>query len=181
LARAAGGCALALLAGASAGRPALADARFGPHDIRTLFAIDKSDDRNRVEYGIRLDQDCVPRQSDPVYAYWRQFERGPEVTDDLNFTDRIVYGIKDQQLSAQPGGGTRVVIRIRATSSRSIWIYVRKGTGVCLADSTTFIAGAAARLRLIHVQLAGPLSVSWIELRGERTDNGEPIVERIKP
>jgi hypothetical protein len=41
------------------------------------------------------------------------------------------------------------MIRIRATSSRSIGIYVRK--------------------------------VSWIELRGERTDNGQPIVERIRP
>jgi len=173
--------ALVLLAVASAGRLALADARFGPHDIRALFAIDKSDDRNRVEYGIRLDQNCVPRESAPVYAYWRQVERGPEVTDDLNLTDRTVYGIKDQQISAQPGGGTRVVIRLRATSSRSIGIYVRKRNGVCLADSTTFIAGAAARLRLIHVQLAGPLSVSWIELRGERTDSGQPIVERIKP
>jgi hypothetical protein len=181
LARVAGGCASAVLAVASAGRSALADGRFGPHDIRTLFAIDKSDDRNRVEYGIRLDPDCVPRASEPVYAYWRQVERGPEVTDDLNFGDRTVYGIKDQHVSAQPGDGTRVVIRLRATSKRSIGIYVRKGNGTCLADSMTFIAGVAARLRLIHVELAGPFSVSWIELRGERTDNGQPIVERVKP
>ena len=60
-------------------------------------------------------------------------------------------------------------------------IYVRKENGVCVADSTTYISGASARLRLIHVELAGPLSVRWIELRGQRTDNGQPIVERVKP
>jgi hypothetical protein len=30
-----------------AGRSALAGARFGPYDVRALFAIDKSNDRNR--------------------------------------------------------------------------------------------------------------------------------------
>jgi hypothetical protein len=45
----------------------------------------------------------------------------------------------------------------------------------------TYIADTPARLRLIHVELAGPLSVKWIELRGQRVDNGQPKVERIKP
>jgi hypothetical protein len=173
-------CALASLATLLVAPPAFAEGRFGPYDIRTLFAIDKSNDRNRVEYGIRLDKDCVPAGSEPVYAYWRQYERGPEVTDDLNFGDRTVYGIKDQHVDVQPGGGTRVVIRLRATSSRSIGIYVRKERGVCVADSMTFIAGTPARLNLIHVELAGFLSVRWIELRGQRTDSGQPIVERVK-
>jgi len=162
-------------------RSASADERFGPYDVRTLFSIDKNTDRNQVQYGIRLDRDCVPRGSEPVYAYWRQFERGGEVTDDLNFLDRTVYGIKDQHVAAQPGGITRVVIRLRATSDRSIGIYVRKENGGCVGDAMTFIAGISARLRLIHVELAGPLSVSWIELRGTKTDGAAPIVERVKP
>jgi hypothetical protein len=174
-------CALMSLAVGVAGRSALASARFGPYDVRTLFAIDKSNDRNRVEYGIRLDQDCVPQGNNPVYAYWRQIERGPEVTDDLNFNDRTVYGVQRQHVSAEPGGGTRIVIRLRATSNRSIGIFARKANGVCVADSTTFISGVAARLRLVHVELAGPLSVKWVELRGQRSDNDESIVERVKP
>lgn len=112
--------------------------------------------------------------------YWRQLERGPEVTDDLNLTDKTVYGIKDQRVSAYPGG-TQVAIRLRATSDRAVGIYLRKENGVCVADSTTYILGVAARLHLIHVELAGPLSVKWIELRGKRTDDGQPIVERVKP
>ncbi len=176
----AGWYALASFASLLAAPPAFAEGRFGQYDIRTLFAIDKSDDRNRVEYGIRLDKDCVPDGSEPVYAYWRQYERGPEVTDDLNFGDRTVYGIKDQHVGVQPGGGTRVVIRLRATSSRSIGIYVRKERGVCVADSMTYISDTPARLSLIHVELAGPFSVRWIELRGQRSDNGQPVVERVK-
>jgi hypothetical protein len=171
------GCAIAIAPADSAS----ADERFGAYDVHTLFAIDKNTDRNQVQYGIRLDRDCVPRGSEPVYAYWRQFERGADVTDDLNFLDRTVYGIKDQHVAAQPGGITRVVIRLRATSDRAIGVYVRKENGACVGDAVTYIGGISARLRLVHVELAGPFSVSWIELRGAKTDGGQPIVERVKP
>src|SRR5579862_229788 len=70
--------------------------RFGPTDVQTLFVIGKNLDRNEVQYGIRLDKDCVPVGKEPLYAYWRQFEKGPNVTEDLNFLDRTVYGIGGQ-------------------------------------------------------------------------------------
>ena len=33
---------------------------FGPNDVPTVFFINKSDDHNRVDYGIRLNEHCAP-------------------------------------------------------------------------------------------------------------------------
>ncbi|APR79274.1 Hypothetical protein A7982_04621 [Minicystis rosea] len=158
-----------------------AEGRFGPHDIRTMFVIGKNLDRNEVQYGIRLDKDCVPIGDEPVYAYWRQYEKGPEVTEDLNFLDRTGYGIKDQKVEQRAATGSKVMMRLRATSDRSIGIYIRKEGEKCVADPMTYIAGTAAQLQRIHVQLSGPLSIQYIDIRGLRADNKQPINERAKP
>jgi hypothetical protein len=162
------------------GPDAQAEGRFGAHDVRTLFAIGKNTDKNEVQYGIRLDKDCVPMGDEPIYAYWRQYEKGPEVTEDLNFLDKTGYGIKDQKVESR-GATSKVVMRLRATSDRSIGVYVRKEGDKCVAEPITYINSTSARLNKIHVQLSGPLSISWIEIRGVRTDNKEAIVERTKP
>lgn len=163
------------------GPSAHAEGRFGPHDIRTLFVIGKNLDRNEVQYGLRLDKDCVPIGDEPVYAYWRQYEKGPEVTEDLNFLDRTGYGIKDQKVEQRSPAGSKVTMRLRATSDRSIGIYVRKEGEKCVAEPMTYIAGTAAQLQRIHVQLSGPLSIQYIDIRGLRADNRQPINERAKP
>jgi len=35
-----------------------ADPHFGPHDVATVFYVSKSENRNRVDYGLHLDADC---------------------------------------------------------------------------------------------------------------------------
>jgi hypothetical protein len=158
-----------------------ADGRFGPYDVRTMFVIGKNTDRNEVQFGIRLDADCVPVGDEPIYPYWRQYEKGPDVTEDLNFLDRTGYGIKSQAVEQRSAAGSKVVLRLRAQSNRSIAVYTRKEGAACVAEPLAYISGVPARLDRIHVQLSGPLSVSWIELRGVRTDDKQPIVERTKP
>lgn len=170
---------IALLA-AVAG-PAHAEGRFGPHDVRTLFVIGKNTDRNEVQYGIRLDKDCVPVGDEPIYPYWRQYEKGPEVTADLNWLDKTGYGIKDQRVEKRAPGSSKVVMRLRATSERLIAVLVRKEGAACAADPIAYIAATPAKLQRIHVQLSGPLSIDWIDIRGLRADNGQPINERAKP
>jgi hypothetical protein len=163
------------------GLAAHAEARFGPHDIRTLFGIGKNTDRNEVQYGVRLDADCVPAGDEPIYAYWRQYEKGPEVTEDLNFLDKTGYGIQKQQVTQRSASGSKVVMTLRAASARPIAVYVRKEGKACVAETLAYLKGTAARLEHIHVQLSGPLSVSYVELRGVRVDDGQPISERTKP
>jgi len=160
---------------------AYAEGRFGAHDVRTLFVIGKNTDRNEVQYGIRLDADCLPSGDEPVYAYWRVFERGPDVTEDLNFLDRTAYGIRSQKVEQRSPSGSKVVMRLRATPARSIAVYTRREGNACVAEPLTYISGAAARLQRIQVQLAGPLSVRYIDISGTQIDPKQPITERAKP
>jgi hypothetical protein len=173
--------ALAALLALGAAPLAHAAGRFGPYDVRTMFVIGKNTDRNEVQFGIRLDADCVPIGDEPIYAYWRQFEKGPDVTEDLNFLDKTGYGIKGQTVEQRSASGSKVVLRLRATSDRSIAVYTRKEGNACVADAVSYISGVSSHLKRIHVQLTGPISIAYIEISGTRTDNNPPIVERARP
>lgn len=152
------------------------ESRFGPNDIQTLFGIAKNTNRNVVEYGIRLDADCKTIGNEPVYAYWRDYEKGPTVTSDLNMLDRTVYSVSRQNVVKRDDTGSRVVVVLKAATDRAIAVNVSKKDGKCVAESNAFISGTAARLDRIFVQVSG-FSYDWIELRGFA--NGKPIVERV--
>jgi hypothetical protein len=112
--------------------------RIGPNDVETLFYIAKSDDRNRVDYGVHLDATCVPVGRDPVFAYWRRFEPGAERFGDLNLLDQTVYGIEHQDVATRDGTGTWIRVQLRALSSRTLHVRIQRGqdgcTGVVLLE-----------------------------------------------
>jgi hypothetical protein len=166
--------AIAALAPASAEAE---ESRFGRYDIQTLFAIGKNVDRNEVQYGIRLDQDCVPYGDAPVYGYWRQYEQGPSVTENLNMLDRTVYGIKNQTVVKRGADESKVLMTLRSTD-RPIAVVTHKRDGKCVAETYAHINGISALLHTVFVHVAGFLSVDWIEIRG--TASGRPIIEHVK-
>jgi hypothetical protein len=45
--------------------------------VQSIFFIAKSENKNQVHYGIRLDEACSPAGDSPMFAYWRMLERGP--------------------------------------------------------------------------------------------------------
>jgi hypothetical protein len=154
------------------------DPRFGPYDVRSTFVIAKNLDRDVVEYGIHLDKDCLPIGDEPMYAYWRQYEQGPNVTEDLNLLDRTVYGIGKQSVLSKGGGDSRLSLTVKAAPDRPVTIIVKKVEGKCTAEPLGKISGQVARLTTVFVHVAGWMSVDWVEIRGLL--NGQPIVERVK-
>lgn len=154
------------------------DARFGPNDVRTVFVIGKSDDKNQVQYGIHLDKACVPIGDEPVYAYWRQLERGPDVVEDLNLLDKTVYGIRDQKVLERSPEKSKVLMTVKATPDRGIAILTRLRDGKCVAEPIAFINKEPSTLESVFVHIAGFMSVDWVEIRGQL--NGKPVVERVK-
>jgi hypothetical protein len=157
------------------------DSRFGPNDVRTVFAIGKNTDKNEVQYGIRLDKDCMPVGDEPVYAYWRQFEQGPEVLEDLNFLDKQGYGIRSQELRQKTPERSKVLVNLRATSERWIAVVTQRVDAKCTGYAIATINGSPARLDRIFLKVSGPISVEYVELRGTNIKTGEPATERIKP
>jgi hypothetical protein len=156
-----------------------ADPRFGPNDVRTLFEIGKSDDRNVVQYGIRLDKECMPVGDEPIYVYWRQFEKGPDVTEDLNLLDKTVYGIKGEWVTKRAADGSKVLMTLRSTDRPIAIVVKRSDNGKCVGDAIASINGQPAHLERVFVHIAGFLKVDWIEIRGRSVANGSAVVERV--
>ena len=103
--------AMALLAsiGAFGARAGAADSS----EIASVFFVAKSENRNQVHYGVRLDSRCVPVGDRPVFAYWRMFERGPGATEALLPIEVGAYGVVEQHVVSQgvAGGSVRVSMR----------------------------------------------------------------------
>jgi hypothetical protein len=162
---------------ARAGNPS-----FGANDLETIFFIAKSDDKNRVDYGMRLDTHCSPFGQEPVFPYWREFEPPPPVrTKPMGAFAKLGYGIAIQKVLERSGVGGEHAIRLRQVD-RTIYITTSRGTnGRCSALVRTKIAGVDyAELVSIFVKLSGPLSVSYIDIKGKDLATGRAIEERLR-
>jgi len=158
------------------------DPSFGPHDVETLFSIGKSDDRNRVDYAMRLDANCSPAGEDPVFPYWREFERSPPVrTKSMGMFSKMGYGISTQKTLRRTPTGSEHAIRLKQVE-RVLYITTTKGAdGRCSALVRTKISGIDyAELRSIYVKLSGPLSVAYIDIQGKNLSTGQRLEERLR-
>lgn len=67
---------------------------FGAHDVQTVFFIAKSDDKNRVDYAIHLNEHCAPTGDDAIFPYWHEFEYNPPHTHTLGMLEYVPYGFR---------------------------------------------------------------------------------------
>lgn len=173
------GVALALLTATSI---AYANVDFAATDVPTIFYVDKSDDRNRVDYGIRLDGRCLPTSGSPMVVYWREFERGSggRVTHGLNIFEGPVYGVGSQRITERRADGATLEVTVSALSSRRLTIRTGPGTGGgCIATATTTIGGVRAVLDHVHLTLGdGPGSLRFADIYGTALSGG-PVTEHI--
>lgn len=160
---------------------AQATPRIGAHDLPTLFYVAKSDDRNRVDYGIRLDAACAPVGDAPLYAYWRRFEPGQEPLGDLNVLDRTIYGIARQRVASRADNGSWIEVSLRALPARRVLVLVQRAGDRCVGAAQTEIRGRESILDHVFVQLAGPASIDHAMIRGEERESGHAISERYVP
>jgi len=158
------------------------DPSFGANDLETLFFISKSDDHNRVDYGMRLNTRCAPYGEEPVFPYWREFEPPPPVrTKPMGAFSKMGYGISTQRVLQRTTEGGETAIKLKQVD-RAIYITTsRAANGRCSALVRTKIAGVEyAELVSIFVKLSGPLSVSYIDIKGKDLATSKPIEERLR-
>lgn len=150
----------------------------GDRAIESVFFVAKSENRNQVHYGVRVDDACVPLGDAPVFAEWRMFEQGPNTRAPMLSREQRVYGLGTQTVIHRADGGS-VVTTLRAVSSRPLTIETfRDRRGVCVAKAVTRIDGAAATLSSVFVMLRG-FGVDAIVLSGRR-DGGAVASERLE-
>lgn len=158
-----------------------AEIPFGPYDIPTVFFIDKTDDHNRVDYGLRLDEHCAPVSDTPLFPYWREFEKAPPVrTHKLGTFEYVAYGFKEQRLVRRSEQATVFKIELKKIH-RPIILTIQKGAdGHCTAVARTEISGQPDMVFIsAHVVLKGWLKVAYVDVFGRHSATGEPLTERI--
>jgi hypothetical protein len=153
---------------------------FGANDVQTVFFINKSDDHNRVDYGIHLNEHCAPTGDDAVFPYWRVFENSPPVrTQPLGMLEYVPYGFSEQRLVHRTQTGGDQLVRLKQLD-RPIAIRARKDGTACVATAYARIGGVeGAQLVSVYAKLAGPMSVDYIEIHGKNPATGADITERV--
>jgi hypothetical protein len=149
-----------------------------PHDLRSVFFIARSTNRNQVHYGLRVDGGCNPLGTEPVYGYWRMLEKQGEVEPILAM-EMPAYGLRDAQLVEPRGTGKTIRVRLRAFPDRAVFVTVTKAESGCSAVATTTIDGAEARLSFVYVKLKWPFGIDYVLLRGTSLEGG-PIEEVVR-
>lgn len=156
--------------------------KFGKYDVETVFFISKSRDKNRVDYGMRLDSSCAPANEDAVFPYWRNFEKSATArTEPLLLVEYIPYGIGFQRTLESTGAGHKHVMRLRQFNRTITITTTKEANGTCSAVARTTIGGVSgAELKSVFVKLAGMTSVEYIDVMGKNPATGEAITEHIK-
>jgi hypothetical protein len=174
-----------LVASAAAALPCAAQAdepTFGPHDVPTAFFISKSDDHNRVDYAIRLTENCSSSSENAVLPYWREFEKAPPVrTHPLGYFEWVPYGFKDQRMLKRTPTGGQHFMRLKQFPERPIVIFTKKEPdGKCSAVAHAMINGKEAILVSMFVKLCGALCVDYVDVHGKDLETGAAIEERLR-
>jgi hypothetical protein len=154
---------------------------FGANDVQTVFFISKSDDRNRVDYGIHLNDHCAPTGDDAMFPYWREFEPPPPVrTHTLGIFEYVPYGFSEQRLVHRSQTGGDQLVRLKQLD-RPIAVRARKDGDHCVAIAYARVAGVeGAQLVSVFAKLSGATSVDYVDIHGKNTATGADLVERVR-
>jgi hypothetical protein len=144
-------------------------------EIPSAFFVAKSQNKNQVHYGVRVDDACLPTINAPVWPYWRMLERSPQATERLEEREQKYFGIERQEVE-----GPTVRIVLRGLPSRPVVIQTwREPNGTCMSASTMTISGSLRRLYNVYVAIK-LLGVDYLQLTGW-ADDGAVVREKINP
>ena len=144
-----------------------------------LFTIAKSENKNQVQYAIRVDEHCAPESGAPVFAYWRMLEKGPDQTEPLLARELDAYGIASQAAVARNAEGGKVSLVLRAVPSRTILIETWHSGTRCQAVATLSIGGAPAHLFNVYAKLGWLFGVDYLLLQGWSLDGMHVVREKL--
>jgi hypothetical protein len=170
---------LCLVAAGSYARGARGAVRPGETFV-PIFLIAKSENKNQVQYVVRLDDRCAPVGRTPVSAYWRMLERGPNETEPLLPREARAYGLASQEVIASDASAGQVRAVLTAIPGRPLTIVTSRGSdGACHALATALIAGTPAHLFSVYVRLKWD-GIDYLLLQGWSMDGKRVIRETFK-
>jgi hypothetical protein len=147
--------------------------------VRSVFFISKSENRNQVHYGVKVDAQCRPDGQRPMYGYWRDFEDGPNATSPLLDHEQSAYGLTAPRFVHRTESGGQIRIGLRGFPDRPLTIETFRAGNFCRARAMTTIARDSAVLRSIYVELGFLFSIDYVLVRGQRVADGRPVQEKV--
>lgn len=144
--------------------------------VQSIFHIKKSENRNQVHYGARVDEACRPIGSAPIYAYWRMLERGPNQSEALLSHEQPAYGIGAQQVLTR----TNVRVQLRAWPDRPMRIELFRTHTGCAARALLDLQHQPAVIQSIYIDLGFLFSINYALVRGTRLQDGQPVQEKLR-
>jgi hypothetical protein len=155
---------------------------FGPFDVQTVFYISKSNDKDRVDYGMRLDQHCAPIGDNSVFPYWRELQNAPPVrSHPLKYFQYMAYGFSEQRVLAKSRAGGKYLIRLKQVDRPIVIVTEQDENRHCTASAYVKVQGLDTRLEYIFAKVAGVMSVDYVDVHAVDPTTGRELVERLTP
>lgn len=156
---------------------------FGPYDIQTVFYIAKSNDKDRVDYGMRLDQYCAPIGDNAIFPYWRELQHAPPVrSHKISFLQYAAYGFSEQRVLSKSHTGGKYLVQLKQVDRPILVVTKQDADGHCMATAYSRVQGVkSARLDYIFAKVAGLMSVDYVDVHGTDTKTGKVLMERMAP
>lgn len=120
------------------------------NDIPSVFYISKNDNGNQIHYGMKLDSNCFPQGTTPVYVYWIR-ENGS--TGNLLRLEEPAYGIYSQKVSGQNVDVLLNFFQNRGINKLITLKNTKLSTGTCQSQAFTQINRHQRRLTTIDINL----------------------------
>ena len=147
------------------------------HDLDSVIFLTKNTNKNQVHYGVRVDEHCRPLEDEPVYAYWRNLEEGPDERSGLMFWEEPGYGlVQPKQVERSEKSGSLQLV-IRGVPEHTIKLDTFTTEEGCAARAFTHINGSNAVLERIDINVSGWATVNKIEIFGVSASDGQMVSE----
>lgn len=144
-----------------------------------LFYLQRSKNTNTVIYEAKVDQTGKLVRELPVTAFWRDYELGEHVRNDLTYVEnKMAYGVETEEL--KDGSGT-YLMRLKAFKERAVTVAKNK---MGKYEGLMEINGRKAVLKRIFIEAKEGLmtpTVVHVDLFGIDPETGESVFERILP
>lgn len=118
-------------------------------------------------------------QATHLRGYWRELERGPNVTSALLDHEQRAYGINEPRSIRQLASSAEIDVTLRAFPERPLVVQVFRAEGRCVARTVTMLQGQSALLQSIYIDLGFLFSVNYALLSGVRVQDGQPVQEKL--
>ena len=145
--------------------------------LDSVVFLTKNTHNTPVHYGVNVDTQCRPTDEDPVSAYWRMLEEGPDERDELKFWEQPGYGVRQPEEVDRNADSGSLALVIRGVPDHKIRLETFTSDRGCQARAITGISGEEAILLRIDIEVSGWANVHKVEIHGISFSSGLEVSE----